>query len=81
MRRRVLNLLIALDQFLFCWVSFGHYDPDETLSAASWRWELTGARRWPRRLIDWLFTPIEADHCRKSWEAERTRRQLPREYA
>lgn len=42
MKRRALNLLIALDQFLFVLVTLGHASPDETLSAAAYRWEAKG---------------------------------------
>jgi hypothetical protein len=79
-KRRALNILIATDQFLFCILSLGHYSPDETLSAAAWRWETQGIRAWPRQLIDWLFSIVEQDHCRLSFEAERSKRQLPSAY-
>lgn len=69
-KQRILFMLIALDQFVWCWITLGKYDPDFTLSAHAWVWELDGKRAWPRRLIDWLFAPIEAEHCRKSWVAE-----------
>jgi hypothetical protein len=71
MRQRLLFMLIALDQFLWCWLTLGRYHPDITLSAQAWQWELDGKRTWPRRLIDWLFWPIEKDHCRMAWIAER----------
>lgn len=82
MKRRVLNLLIALDQFLYVLLTFGHGSPDETLSAASWRWERAG--KWQGRLlrplIDFIFLPVERDHCRQSFEAERRKAHLPAEY-
>ena len=77
-KRRALNLLIALDQFVFCLVTLGHAYPDETLSAAAWRWELAG--RWRGRvlrpLIDALFW-FDPAHCRLSFESERTKAHLP----
>ena len=34
MRRRLLNILIALDQFVYVLLTLGHGSPDETMSAA-----------------------------------------------
>ena len=68
-------LLIALDQFLnaLC----GGW-PDETISSRAWRWELSGSRSWPRKLIDGLALIFgDRDHCRESYESERLGRQLP----
>ncbi len=42
LKRRILNLLIALDQFLFSLVTLGHASPDETISAWAWRAESMG---------------------------------------
>lgn len=70
-------LLIALDQFLnaLC----GGW-PDETISSRAWRWELSGRRSWPRKLIDGLALILgDRDHCRESFESERLGRQLPPE--
>lgn len=69
-KRRILHLLIAIDQFGWCVITLGRYDPDMTLSAVAWQWEMDGKRTWPRRAIDWLFSPLEADHCRVSYEYE-----------
>lgn len=82
MRQRLLNMLIALDQFLWVWLSFGAGAPDETLSAAAYRMERQGklAGRILRPLIDALFRPLERDHCRKSFESERRGAQLPAAY-
>lgn len=49
---------------------------DETLSAHAWRWHLEGTRGWPRRVIDGILFWQE-DHCRKAYESERQRAQLP----
>ena len=82
MKRRILNLLIALDQFLFCLVTLGHASPDETISAWAWRAESYG--KWQgkvmRPLIDGLFFWDE-DHCMKSFLSEVLRTQLPERYA
>ena len=82
MKRRILNVLIALDQFLFCLATLGHSSPDETLSAAAWRWEQAGKLRGRVLcpLIDALFLPFERDHCRTSFESEVNRLHLPKEY-
>lgn len=81
MKRRLLNLGIALDQFLFCLFTLGHAAPDETLSAAAWRWETQG--KWQgkilRPLIDALFW-FDPNHCAQSFLSERKGRQLPDEY-
>jgi hypothetical protein len=81
LKRRILNILIGLDQFLFCLVTLGNAYPDETLSAAAWRWELTG--RWQGRLlrplIDLLFF-FDPEHCRKSFESEVQKAHLPAAY-
>lgn len=82
LKRRALNLLIALDQFLFCAITLGHSSPDETLSAAAWRWESGGRRRGRllRPIIDALFLPLERDHCYQSWLSEKYGRHLPSTY-
>ena len=82
MAQRVLHLLIALDQLAYVILTLGAGQPDETLSAAAWRTERSGKRlgRFFRPLIDWLFRPLEKDHCRKAYEAERRGVQLPKEY-
>lgn len=82
MKRRLLNLLIALDQLAWVVVTLGNGSPDETISAAAWRMEQQGkiAGRVLRPLIDFLFLPIERDHCRLSFLAEIRKTQLPPEY-
>lgn len=79
LKRRILNLLIALDQFLWNVATLGNVDPDMTLSASSWRSEIKGKwwARIMRPLIDFLFLPLERDHCQKAYLAELDRRQLP----
>jgi hypothetical protein len=72
---RAKAILIALDQLInaIC----GGW-PDETVSSRAWRWEQSGRRAWPRRLIDRVFF-FDPGHCRESFESERTGRQLPPE--
>lgn len=81
MKRRLLNILIALDQLLYVLVTFGHGSPDETLSAASWRWESAG--KWQgkilRPLIDSLLW-FDKDHCWSSYQSEIVKNHLPAEY-
>lgn len=77
MKRRILNLLVALNQFVFSLITFGGSRPDETMSAASWRLEQEG--RWQgkvfRPLIDFLFSPLEKEHCYKAYLSEIRRLQ------
>jgi len=68
-------VLIALDQLANA-VFGGH--PDETISSRAYRWELKGKRTWPRKVIDALFF-FDPDHCKESYESERTGQQLPPE--
>jgi hypothetical protein len=77
MKRRMLNLLIALDQLSYVIITLGNCYPDETLSSAAYRLELRGhfwGRFW-RPIIDWLFRPIEKNHCQQAYNAERLRLQ------
>lgn len=71
MKRRVLNVLIALDQLLYVLITLGNGHPDETMSAAAWRLEQKGhwAGKAFRPLIDWLFW-FDPEHCKQAHEAE-----------
>jgi hypothetical protein len=62
--------------------STGKGHPDETISAASYRMEQRGgiAGRVLRPLIDLLCSPIERDHCRRSFESEVRGAHLPAAY-
>ena len=76
MLRYILNVLIALDQLVNTLV--GGY-PDETLSASAWLGEQQG-KIIPcimRPVIDFLFLPIERDHCCKAYHAEYNHSQRP----
>lgn len=81
MKRRALNLLVALDQLAWVILTLGHGHPDETISAALWRMESQG--KWAgiifRPLVDLLFW-FDKDHCLNSWRAERRGEQLPVAY-
>lgn len=81
MKRRLLNILIAIDQLAWVLITLGHASPDETLSAGAWRMEQAG--RWQGRVfrpvIDALFF-FDPNHCENAWRAERSRAQLHRSY-
>ena len=78
---RILNLLIALDQFLFCLVTLGGSNPDETLSAAAWRWDQKGllTGKVLRQVIDTLLF-FDSKHCQRSFESELQRKHLHPKY-
>ena len=67
--QRILNLLIALDVFIFALVTIGGSRNGETISAAAW--DLLLNDKWQGKLfvpiIDALFYPIQKEHCRKAW--------------
>ena len=81
MKQRMLNWLIAFDQLAFATLTLGHSSPDETLSAAAWRWEQAGKLRGRvlRPLVDTLFW-FDPKHCQTSFESEVNRLHLPPEY-
>lgn len=78
MKRRILNWLIALDQFLFCTVTLGNSKPNESASAAAWRLEQTGhwAGKFFRPIIDGLFF-LDPGHCRKAYENLMNGKHMP----
>jgi hypothetical protein len=82
MRKRILHLLIAIDQLLWVVITLGAGYPDETISSASYRGEQKGNPfgKVARPVIDWLFYPIEKDHCRLSYEAELNNNHLPKTF-
>lgn len=57
LKRRGLNLLIAIDQLLYVAITLGKRDHDETMSAAAWRLEKRGhlTCKIVRQIIDALF--------------------------
>lgn len=81
MKRRLLNLLIALDQLAWVLLTLGNGSPDETISAAAWRMEQQGKRagRVLRPAIDAVFW-FDREHCRKAYNAEFHKIQLPGTY-
>ena len=81
MNRRILNLLIALDQLAWVILTLGNGMPDETISAALWRMETQGklAGRLFRPVVDALFF-FDQNHCLRAWQSERNKQQLPGVY-
>lgn len=81
MKQRILNVLIAVDQLLYVLVTLGVGCPDETMSSAAWRTEQKGRLlgRIFRPVLDWLFSPLEPDHCHQSYLSEVQRKQAPQE--
>lgn len=80
MKRRLLNILIAVDQLIYVLITLGDGLPDETISSALYRTERNGRRfgKMFRPVVDWLFSPIEKDHCRLAYLSEVNRLQSPR---
>lgn len=78
MKRRLLNWLIALDQFAFCTVTLGNSKPNESASAAAWRLEQTGhwAGKLFRPVIDTIFF-FDPEHCRQAYENLMAGKHLP----
>ncbi len=72
----LLNLLIALDQFIGA-LLLGN-EADMTISAQAWLWHLQGKRDWPYRLIDGLLF-WDRNHCEESFRSEKERKQVPKE--
>lgn len=81
LKRRILNILIAGDQLMYSLLTLGAAGPDETASAGAYRLELKGrlAGKFFRPLIDGVFRLLfrQSHHCKKSFQAELLRKQLP----
>lgn len=78
MRQRLLRCLIVLDSLIFVWGSLGRGWPGETISSAAYRSELKGGWfRFARPVIDWLFSPLESDHCRAAYHYAVLKLNLP----
>lgn len=73
------RVLLGFDQLLT--TILGGW-PDESLSSYAWRLEKAGKRGGKifRPVIDWIFGLWgDSDHCRKAYESERLRLQVPPE--
>lgn len=78
MKRRILHILITLDSFVLSVLTLGKAWPGETISSAAYRSELMGGYfRFARPVIDWLFSPLEKNHCSESWLYAMNNRNLP----
>lgn len=79
-KERLLNILIATDQWLFNLACLGNASPDETASSCAWRSEQEGKilGKIFRPLIDTLLW-FDKNHCEESYKAELCLRQLPKE--
>lgn len=78
MKRRILNVLIAADSFLLVLLTFGKAWPGETFSSAAYRAELQGGYfRHARPVIDWMFSPLQTNHCFEAWRFAITKGNLP----
>lgn len=68
----ILRGLVWLDVTILKTLTLGKSKPKETISAAAWSLKLAG--KWQGNffvpIIDTIFAPIQADHCRKAYEAE-----------
>lgn len=73
MKQRLLNLAIALDQFMYVLVTLGKGMPDETMSAAAYRAHRLGLPwGFMHKVIDTLLW-FDTNHCQKAYESERLR--------
>lgn len=81
MKKRLLNIAIALDQLVWTLITLGKGSPDETMSAAAWRLEQEGelGGKIFRPLIDLIFF-WDPKHCESAHRAEMRRSQLHHSY-
>lgn len=81
MKRRLLNIGIAIDQLILTVLSLGGAYPDETLSSFVHRRAFLEGKIWV--ILEAFINKIffwEEEHCEKAYYAEMERRQAPREY-
>jgi hypothetical protein len=66
---RLINVLLALDCFLFAVCTLGGSYPSESFSSAAYRAEKLGLLYGKARpMIDWLFSWLgQEDHCKKAY--------------
>lgn len=76
-QRRIINILIGIDQLIWVLVTLGAGHPDETISSAMYRYEKQGKLVGiiGRPIIDAIFF-WEDQHCRRSYLAEVFRKQI-----
>lgn len=68
LKRRLYNLMVALDQLIYVLLTLGNGRPNETLSAAAYSLERKG------NIIGLIFRPVidklffcHDDHCFNAW--------------
>lgn len=79
-RRRILNILISLDQCFFSIITLGWAYPDEMLSAAAYRYSVIQPHWFGKilhRVLDLIYYPIEKNHCYMAYKTETEQTQLP----
>ena len=66
---RLINVLYALDCFLFALLTLGGSYPSESFSSAAYRAESMGKLYGKTRpAIDWLFSLLgQKDHCKQAY--------------
>ena len=70
MKRRVLNILIALDRLIYQIVTLGYGSLHDTISSAAYRMEQKGrlVGKLSRPVIDWVFSALgDEKHCFESY--------------
>ena len=69
-QRRLLNVLVGIDQFFQVLLYMGNYTPDETISGVIGRKVVAGEANWFEKKICWLLNKLESKHCQKSIDYE-----------
>ena len=66
---RIINVLLALDNFVFALVTLGGSYPSESFSSAAYRAEARGEIYGNARpAIDWLFGLLgQKEHCKQAY--------------
>lgn len=68
MTDRIINILFALDCFLFAVLTLGKSYPSESFSSAAYRAESLGMFYGKARpIIDFLASWAQEDHCKKAY--------------
>ena len=65
-----LTILYTLDSFVLALITLGNCEVVDTLSSKAWQLEQKGRThgRVFRIAIDWLFSGMEADHCKGAYQ-------------
>lgn len=66
---RTLTILYILDNLALALLTLGRCQVGDTLSSKAWQLEGRGRLqgRIARPVIDWLFSPLERDHCAQAY--------------